>query len=90
MAQTAEERREVNRQWKKANPEKVAEHARKWRQAHPEKAAEYPRLWKEADPDRYADCVRRSHIKRNYPPELVEVKIMQLKIKKLIRTGETL
>jgi len=52
-------KRESERRWSKANPEKAREISRRWNKANPEKTRESSRLWREANPERQREGVRR-------------------------------
>lgn len=54
-------RLEWTRQWKKNNPDKVAEQRRKWKQGRPEKEAERKRQWRRANQEKDAERKRRYH-----------------------------
>ena len=50
---------ERNREWKKANREKVREYKRKWRENNPEKVREQKRQWRENNPEKVREQKRR-------------------------------
>jgi hypothetical protein len=72
--------REYKQQWREANPDKLAKHRSKWAKANPVWVACHRRKWKEGNPAKVAEHQRLYQTKKRYPPELVEVKILQLKL----------
>ena len=54
-------KRERNRKYYKANPEKVKEMKRKWREANPEKVREYKRKYYEANREKVIERSRKWH-----------------------------
>ena len=99
MAMSVEEKRERRRQWKLHNPEKVKEQKKRWKLRNPEKVKERDRkrlrnsdkdkerrtLWKSNNPDKVKEHKQLGRLKKRYPPELVEVKLLQLKILAALR-----
>jgi hypothetical protein len=89
------------KEWREANPEKVAISKKKareknkekyeavnqrWREANPEKVKAYSKKWRDENPETARAKVRGSYYrKEGYPEELLEIKELQYQIKKEIK-----
>jgi hypothetical protein len=69
----------------KANPEKAAALYRKWYLNSWEKKRKSRSRWKKENPEKAAAHQQKYEIGTRYPPELVEVKLIQLKILAALR-----
>ncbi len=52
-------KRESDRQWARANPDKMTEATARWREANPDKVVGYKNKWAQANPDKMAEYKTR-------------------------------
>jgi hypothetical protein len=77
--------------WRKRNPEKYNAYKRSWRLRNMKRVLAWNEAWRASNADKYREIQVRNmlHIpvalKDHIPPELIQAKIMQLKIKRELK-----
>ena len=75
MAQTAKQRLEYQRQWRKNNPDKVREYNQTWKKNNPDKVREYNQTWKKNNPDKVQEYSAK--YRKNNPDKVRDNSIRQ-------------
>ena len=90
-AANREKVKEATKKWKEANPEKRREVVRRWQVANPERVREATKKWKGSNPEailnmpNYIRGLLNLRGVPNIPPELIELKRMQLNLARILK-----
>ena len=88
--ENSEKIREHFAKWYKENPEKAKDRNAKYRKENPEKVRVLVAKWAKENPEKVVTASIKSQLKKQIgetpPPELVEIKLLIYKTKKLCKT----